>query len=141
MCSHTDARFAVPNTKGDMSKVASTFTFLRRYLGGDASLAVLEGGGGAQYKSNFQSPMHAAPGIQIRHDEARDAGNLQHTIQVDGLRQLLDRLPAHGRAGVVRAGEAGQHELRAGGGSAGKRFVVEAETDIAGKQRTRGVTP
>src|SRR5258708_2728267 len=54
-----------------------------------------------------------------------------------GRRGPEDRLPADRRAGIVRAREAGQRELRPRGGAAGKRFVVEAEADISGKKRTR----
>src|SRR5258707_6862328 len=48
-------------------------------------------GGSAEHKSNFQSQMHPAPGIQIRHDETRHPGNLQHAIEVNGLRELFQQ--------------------------------------------------
>ena len=57
---------------------------------------------------------------------------LQHDVHSGG-RGPEDRLPAHRGAGVVCACEAGQRELRPGRGAAEKRFVVEAETNIAGR--------
>ena len=59
---------------------------------------------------------------------------LQHDAH-RGRRCAEERLPAHGGAGIVRARKTGQGKLCAGGGASGKRFVVEAESDIAGKER------
>src|SRR5579864_887708 len=68
--------------------------------------------------------------VDIRH------GALQNNAH-RGWRGAEDGLPAHGCAGIVRSGKAGQRKLRPGGGAAGEGFVVEAEANVAGKERAR----
>src|SRR6266851_1742429 len=45
--------------------------------------------GRADDKSNLQSQVHAAPGIEVGEDEARHADDFQDAIEINGLRQLL----------------------------------------------------
>src|SRR5579859_945549 len=40
-------------------------------------------------ESDFQSQVHATPGIEVSEDKTRHAYNLQDAIEINGLRQLL----------------------------------------------------
>src|ERR1700738_2290182 len=67
-------------------------------------------------------------GVDVRH------GALQHDVH-RRRRGAEERLPAHRRAGIVGAREAGQRELCPSLRAAGKRLVVEAEADVAREER------
>src|SRR5580693_3189270 len=65
---------------------------------------------------------------------------VHRTLQDDvhcARRGAEDRLPAYGGAAVGKAGVAWKRELRAGSVGGGKRFVVEAEANVAGRQGVR----
>src|ERR1700730_16417176 len=47
--------------------------------------------GGAAQKAQLQCESQAAPGIQIGDDEARNAEDLQHAVEVNGLRELSEQ--------------------------------------------------
>src|ERR1043166_5497034 len=50
-----------------------------------------EPSGGAADETDLQAEVHAAPGVHVSDDEARDADDLQHAIEVDRLRKLLQK--------------------------------------------------